>query len=612
MENVGQLVSRKERRKLEEKRRWSRQMRKGTAIVGTTLTACSLAAPLAEPVKAEAAEAGQTSRATNTSAFIAEIAAHAQPVAQKNDLFASVMIAQAIVESGWGQSTLARAPYYNLFGIKGSYQGQSVYMDTQEYLDGKWVTMKEPFRDYPSFQQSFEDNASVLRNVIIGGQHYYRGAWKSNCSSYRDATAWLTGRYATAPHYATALNNVIESYNLTRFDTPASGSAGGGASTGSNNNGGSTGSGAATTNSYYTVKAGDSVWLIANNHGISMTQLVEWNGIKNNLIHPGQKLIVKKGSGSTSGGGSSAGNVTEKPSTSKPSTGSGSTGSGTTTTNSYYTVKAGDSVWLIANNHGISMTQLVEWNGIKNNLIHPGQKLIVKKGSGSTSGGGSSAGNVTEKPSTSKPSTGSGSSTGTATTNSYYTVKAGDSVWLIANNHGISMTQLVEWNGIKNNLIHPGQKLIVKKGSDSTSGSSSSAGNTTNKPATGTSNTGSSGTNSSAATTGNSYYTVRSGDSVWFIANKYGISMDQLIQWNGIKDNFIYPGQQVIVKKGSSASANTGNTGGSTSAAQTYKVVSGDSLWSISEKHGMTVNQLKELNNLKSDTIYVGQTLKVK
>ena len=443
MENVGQLVSRKERRKLEEKRRWSRQMRKGTAIVGTTLTACSLAAPLAEPVKAEAAEAGQTSRATNTSAFIAEIAAHAQPVAQKNDLFASVMIAQAIVESGWGQSTLARAPYYNLFGIKGSYQGQSVYMDTQEYLDGKWVTMKEPFRDYPSFQQSFEDNASVLRNVIIGGQHYYRGAWKSNCSSYRDATAWLTGRYATAPHYATALNNVIESYNLTRFDTPASGSAGGGASTGSNNNGGSTGSGTATTNSYYTVKAGDSVWLIANNHGISMTQLVEWNGIKNNLIHPGQKLIVKKGSGSTSG-------------------------------------------------------------------------------------------------------------------------------------------------------------------------SSSSAGNTTNKPATGTSNTGSSGTNGSAAATGNSYYTVRSGDSVWFIANKYGISMDQLIQWNGIKDNFIYPGQQVIVKKGSSASANTGNTGGSTSAAQTYKVVSGDSLWSISEKHGMTVNQLKELNNLKSDTIYVGQTLKVK
>lgn len=445
MENVGQLVSRKERRKLEEKRRWSRQMKKGTAIVGTTLTACSLVAPLAQPVKAEAAVAGQSSRATNTSTFIAEIAAHAQPVAQKNDLYASVMIAQAIVESGWGQSTLARAPYYNLFGIKGSYQGQSVYMDTQEYLNGKWVTMKEPFRDYPSFQQSFEDNASVLRNVKIGGQYYYRGAWKSNCSSYRDATAWLTGRYATAPHYATALNNVIESYNLTRFDTPASGSAGGGASTGSTNN----------------------------------------NTGNNNS--------------------------------------SGSSSSSSTTTNSYYTVKAGDSVWLIANKYGISMSQLVSWNGIKNNLIHPGQKLIVKKGSGSSS--------------------------------------------------------------------------------------SSSTGSTT-KPSTSTNNN--TGSSSSTNTTGNTYYTVRSGDSVWFIANKYGISMDQLVQWNGIKDNFIYPGQKVIVKKGSGSAATTGNTGSNASTTKSYKVVSGDSLWAISEKYGMTINQLKELNNLKSDMIYVGQTLKVK
>lgn len=533
MENVGQLVSRKERRKLEEKRRWSRQMKKGTAIVGTTLTACSLVAPLAQPVKAEAAVAGQSSRATNTSAFIAEIAAHAQPVAQKNDLYASVMIAQAIVESGWGQSTLARAPYYNLFGIKGSYQGQSVYMDTQEYLNGKWVTMKEPFRDYPSFQQSFEDNASVLRNVKIGGQYYYRGAWKSNCSSYRDATAWLTGRYATAPHYATALNNVIESYNLTRFDTPASGSAGGGASTGSSNN--------------------------------------------------------NTGNNNSSGGSSSS----------------------STTTNSYYTVKAGDSVWLIANNHGITMAQLVEWNGIKNNLIHPGQKLIVKKGSGSSSSSGSSsAGNSTSKPSTSnpstsKPSTGSGSTTTTA--NTYYTVKAGDSVWLIANKYGISMSQLVSWNGIKNNLIHPGQKLIVKKGSGSSS--SSSTGSTT-KPSTSTNNN--TGSSSGTNTTGNTYYTVRSGDSVWFIANKYGISMDQLVQWNGIKDNFIYPGQKVIVKKGSGSAATTGNTGSNASTTKSYKVVSGDSLWAISEKYGMTINQLKELNNLKSDMIYVGQTLKVK
>ena len=52
------------------------------------------------------------------------------------------MMAQAIVESGWGASTLSKAPNYNLFGIKGGYNGQSVYMDTWEYLNGKWLVKK--------------------------------------------------------------------------------------------------------------------------------------------------------------------------------------------------------------------------------------------------------------------------------------------------------------------------------------------------------------------------------------------------------------------------------------------------------------------------------------
>lgn len=99
------------------------------------------------------------------SEFIAELARCAQPIAQANDLYASVMMAQAIVESGWGASTLSKAPNYNLFGIKGSYNGQSVYMDTWEYLNGKWLVKKEPFRKYPSYMESFQDNAHVLKTT---------------------------------------------------------------------------------------------------------------------------------------------------------------------------------------------------------------------------------------------------------------------------------------------------------------------------------------------------------------------------------------------------------------------------------------------------------------
>ncbi|MEA4829006.1 MAG: glucosaminidase domain-containing protein, partial [Enterococcus thailandicus] len=67
--------------------------------------------------------------------FIDSVAPSARTLASQNDLYASVMIAQAIVESGWGKSQLASAPNYNLFGIKGSYNGQSVTFPTAEFVN---------------------------------------------------------------------------------------------------------------------------------------------------------------------------------------------------------------------------------------------------------------------------------------------------------------------------------------------------------------------------------------------------------------------------------------------------------------------------------------------
>ncbi|OTE88353.1 N-acetylmuramoyl-L-alanine amidase, partial [Escherichia coli] len=134
--------------------------------------------------------------------------------------YASVMIAQAILESGYGSSALSNAPYYNLFGVKGSYNGQSVYMPTQEYLNGQWVEMNEPFRQYNSYWESFQDHANVLRSPSFAtGTAHYSGVWKSQTTSFYDATNYLTGRYATDPGYAQKLNWLIETYQLTRFDT---------------------------------------------------------------------------------------------------------------------------------------------------------------------------------------------------------------------------------------------------------------------------------------------------------------------------------------------------------------------------------------------------------
>lgn len=607
MENIA----RKERRRLEQTKRF-RKAKRGAAIVGTAMVGCSVAAPLVQPVPVQADETPvQFGARINTAAFITEIATYAQPIAQANDLYASVMIAQAVVESGWGSSALSQAPYYNLFGIKGSYQGQTVYMDTLEFLNNQWVNKKEPFRQYPSFAESFNDNAYVLRNTSFGNGYYYAGTWKSNTRSYTDATACLTGRYATDPGYASKLNNIITTYGLTQYDTPASGNAGGGATTGGNNTGstgstsgssnsGNTNSGSATSTTY-TVQSGDSVWGISNKFGITMDQLIQWNNIQNNFIYPGQKLTIK-GSQENGSSTNNSGNNTN-------SSGNAGTSNGGQTTGAKYTVQSGDSVWKISNDHGITMAQLIEWNNIKNNFVYPGQQLIV------SNGGSSNTGANTGNTSGSNSSNSSSSNTASGTK---YTVKAGDSVWSVSNKYGITMAQLIQWNNIQNNFIYPGQQLTVSN-SGSTNSASSNTGSSANTNNSSSANTGSS---SSQGT-----YTVKAGESVWSVANKNGITMNQLIEWNNIKNNFIYPGQQLIVKGGNSvntntdsttsaAKPNTPNTSATTSTSSSgntmYTVKAGESVWSVANKHHITMDQLIEWNNIKNNFIYPGQQVIVK
>ncbi|MFG6613590.1 LysM peptidoglycan-binding domain-containing protein [Enterococcus lactis] len=607
MENIA----RKERRRLEQTKRF-RKAKRGAAIVGTAMVGCSVAAPLVQPIPVQADETPvQFGARINTAAFITEIATYAQPIAQANDLYASVMIAQAVVESGWGSSALSQAPYYNLFGIKGSYQGQTVYMDTLEFLNNQWVNKKEPFRQYPSFAESFNDNAYVLRNTSFGNGYYYAGTWKSNTRSYTDATACLTGRYATDPGYASKLNNIITTYGLTQYDTPASGNAGGGATTGGNNTGstgstsgssnsGNTNSGSATSTTY-TVQSGDSVWGISNKFGITMDQLIQWNNIQNNFIYPGQKLMIK-GSQENGSSTNNSGNNTN-------SSGNAGTSNGGQTTGAKYTVQSGDSVWKISNDHGITMAQLIEWNNIKNNFVYPGQQLIV------SNGGSSNTGANTGNTSGSNSSNSSSSNTASGTK---YTVKAGDSVWSVSNKYGITMAQLIQWNNIQNNFIYPGQQLTVSN-SGSTNSASSNTGSSANTNNSSSANTGSS---SSQGT-----YTVKAGESVWSVANKNGITMNQLIEWNNIKNNFIYPGQQLIVKGGNSVNTNTGsttsaakpntpNTSATTSTSSSgntmYTVKAGESVWSVANKHHITMDQLIEWNNIKNNFIYPGQQVIVK
>lgn len=151
--------------------------------------------------------------------FIRKIGESARKIGQEKDLYASVMIAQAILESASGQSQLAKAPNYNLFGIKGTHNGKSVSMATQEDLgNGTLYATQAGFRVYESYEDCFNDYATLLKEGLTSDPNYYAGVWKSNADTYQEATRFLTGRYATDTQYNQKLDGLIETYDLTTYD----------------------------------------------------------------------------------------------------------------------------------------------------------------------------------------------------------------------------------------------------------------------------------------------------------------------------------------------------------------------------------------------------------
>jgi len=92
-------------------------------------------------------------------------------------------------------------------------------MGTLEDSGGQnYYPINAEFRKYPSYAESLQDYADLLANGTSWNPTYYAGAWKSNAATYQDATAYLTGRYATDTAYSTKLNRIIAQYGLDQYD----------------------------------------------------------------------------------------------------------------------------------------------------------------------------------------------------------------------------------------------------------------------------------------------------------------------------------------------------------------------------------------------------------
>jgi flagellum-specific peptidoglycan hydrolase FlgJ len=162
----------------------------------------------------------ETRTFATTAEFVNYLGQYATEIGNDYNLYASVMVAQASLETAYGTSKLSTVGN-NLFGIKGSYAGKSIVMRTwEEESDGSIIWIDAFFRLYPSYYESMIDYAEKLRNGISWDPNYYKGTWKENTISYQDATLYLTGRYATDSSYYIKLNAIISAYDLTKFDGP--------------------------------------------------------------------------------------------------------------------------------------------------------------------------------------------------------------------------------------------------------------------------------------------------------------------------------------------------------------------------------------------------------
>ena len=288
------------------------------------------------------------------------------------------------------------------------------------------------------------------------------------------------------------------------------------------------------------VTPGDSLWTIAQRYGVSITQLARWNGINPQaFVYPGQRLVV----------------WSRRAQDEIPE------GSLSGTPPAVYTVQPGDSLWTIAHRYRLTIAAIARWNHLgPDSLLHPGERLTLHAPS----------------PAPVLASiAGSAASASTAVT--AYTVRAGDSLWSIAQAYHVSVNRLALWNHLTpNTALQIGERLVVHPSSAPLVASTSNV------------------------------YTVQPGDSLWSIAQTYHVSVNRLALWNHLSPSTaLQVGERLVVQP----------TAGSRLPVNqlqriVYTVQPGDSLLAISQRFGVSVGNLRRWNGVDANNlIFPGQRL---
>ena len=278
-------------------------------------------------------------------------------------------------------------------------------------------------------------------------------------------------------------------------------------------------------NETYTVKAGDTLYGISNQFGVSVVELARLNNVDASTLKVGQVLQI-------------------------PGT------LGTNPDNMFmYTVKKGDSLYSIARAYNTSVNDIISLNNLKSTSLGIGQVIRIPE-------------KYTPPEEMVIP------------TYVNYTVKKGDSLYSIAKKYNTTVDAIVKDNNLKNTNLSLGQNLKIRSTSD----------NMVIEECFGEAYT--------PPTTENTInYTVKKGDSLYNIAKKYNTSVSDILKASNLTSTSLSIGQVLKIPTTSN------------STGRVYTVQKGDSLYSIAKKFNTSVDSIKSKNNLKSNTLSIGQKL---
>lgn len=192
----------------------------------------------------------------------------------------------------------------------------------------------------------------------------------------------------------------------------------------------------------YTVRSGDTLTGIAIRHGLRTIDLITWNDLSwSSIIHPGDELTLRA------------------PSAAPAPPDRGDAGGGSRASGATHTVRAGDTLWAIAQHYGVTVRAISDANDLgAAAVIFPGQELTIPGAGGGSSGGGA------DDSDSGPGDSGSGQPAAPSGDDRTYTVEAGDTLWAIAAEHDLSVGELLDLNDLDEGaIIYPGQELVVER-----------------------------------------------------------------------------------------------------------------------------------------------------